>query len=119
MSEFQSYNYARAFDIVPDRQDLADIETTGKRVLLRFTGDEINKLFSIGVVVEMYPKLKFGRQRRAYLAEFTTKEERTKVYKWYVKFYQWYLVKGVPENVAISGGTLVFLQRMCRFFGEL
>lgn len=89
------------------------------RLMVVLDRDQLSKLFCPGVVVEMYDKVKYGRFKRAYHAEFKTKEERDRVYRVYRTFYEWYLVKGVPHAAGFTFGRLAFMERVCDFFGTL
>lgn len=70
------------------------------------------------VVVEMWDKRKFGRIKRAWLAEFT-EAERKAAAKLYPQFYSWYLVKGLPQHKTFMPGTLNLIRRLVDFFGSV
>lgn len=110
--------YANLLGVVPDHIDLHEIEQTGGRVLLRLTGDEFRAMVAFPVVVEMWDKKSYGLTKRAYEQEFD-KDERTKLSRWYAKFYNWHLRTGTPRNIAISANTLAFLIRATNFFGTI
>ena len=76
------------------------------------------------VVVEMWDKVKYGKQKRAFHSEFS-EEERRLARKYYNLFYGWYLRTGAPDEHTFPGNLesgikkLNFVKRLINFFGTL
>ena len=87
------------------------------RVMLCLNHDEIAAM-QTPIVVEMWDHFggrnAGGRQRRAYLAEFDEKE-RKRSGELYRRFYRWYLVSGIPQQVVMSVNTINFVERLVQF----
>jgi len=68
------------------------------------------------IVVEMWDHRLFGRVKRAWLKEFDERERR-KAKRWYNHFYQWHLIKGIPDDYVFrSIEDIEFVKRLVNFF---
>jgi hypothetical protein len=83
-----------------------------------FTGRAFLDVVNYPVIVEMWEKVKYGRHRRRWLAEFT-QAERNKIACYHGRFYRWHLVSGTPDRVACRLSTLQLLQRAVAFFATI
>ena len=79
--------------------------------------EELNSLYT-QVVVEQWNKRTFGKVKRVWLKEFNEKE-RKKASRLYPMFYDWYLVKGVPQRHIFMPETLTLTKRLVQFFGTI
>lgn len=95
-------------------------EIENKPLTLRFTISTtlFSQLVSYAVIVEGWEKRTFGRVKRAWLQTFS-EEERATAATYYRTFYDWHLVKGPPDHVALQVKTLNLLQRVSNFFGSI
>lgn len=88
------------------------------KVAIVLNEKEIND-FGFPVVVEGWKNIGFGRGRRQFNAEFPTTSDKTKARYWRRKFHNWYLVKGTPRRYTFRPETLLFIRKLCNFFGTL
>ena len=88
------------------------------KIAVELTSDEINA-YGFPVVVEGWDKRLGGRVKRAWLKEFPEKADRDKAIRYYKMFHHWYLVKGTPVKRTFLPDQLVFMQRLCNFFGTI
>lgn len=84
-------------------------------VRLVISSDLFRSLVAYPVLVEGWDKIKFGRMRRAWIAQFSKAERRT-IARYYGRFYHWYLVSGSPRQVLCYTKTLRLLARAVAFF---
>lgn len=95
-------------------------EAPDKLVQLRliFDGTLFHRVVDYPVLVEMWPKSKFGRVRRAYESRFD-EQERTLIDAWYRTFHRWHVRQGTPLKVACAASTVEMMQRAVEFFGTV
>ncbi len=87
------------------------------KIMLSFSREELNRM-QYPVLVEMWDEIKGSySRRRKYCLEFT-KTERKTISIYYTIFYQWYLVKGTPENHTMKTKTYNLLNRAIEFFAS-
>lgn len=91
---------------------------TGFRLRPVFSGEEFLKVVNYPVIVEMWGRTKFGRGKRAYLAQFSATERAT-LSRYHGAFYRWHLVTGAPDRVMLSLKTLLLLQKLVAFLAGL
>lgn len=94
----------------------------------KWSGEAFRAMVQYEVIVEMWDKVKFGRVKRAFEAQFT-EEERELIAKWQNRFRTWYLGAhdrssyrdhgGCPQQIECSFPTLAVLQRAGVFFGAI
>ncbi len=87
-------------------------------VVPSYSAEAFGKLVAWRVIVEMFPRSRHGRGRRAYRAEFSGAEQ-DKIAGWYAAFYRWHFTTGAPERVRVKCQTLDLLRRASNFFGGL
>ena len=85
---------------------------------IELSRDELNAL-QYPVVVERWHKALYGKNKRLFLAEFGTEEERQAALQWYQTFREWYLSKGTPEFFIFRDKGLSFAKRLISFFGTI
>lgn len=79
--------------------------------------EDLNEL-QYSVVVTSYERiLGTGSGKRKFKDEFSTENERRRVRELYKLFYNWYLVKGVPESYWVTLERYNFMIRVVNFFG--
>lgn len=83
-----------------------------------FGGEQFKALVNYPVMVEMWEKVKNGRNRRAYHALFTPAERKV-IAGYRTRFYRWHVVTGTPRRVCCYLSTITLLQRAVAFFGGL
>ena len=90
------------------------------KVMFEFSQDEIRRMIPYGMICET----RFGRywetgnRRRRWLAEFSA-EEREKCSRLFSLARTWHLVKGVPDSVTMSSGTLALWKKLEAFCASL
>lgn len=82
------------------------------------SGDMFLQTINYPIVVEMWGKKNFGRNKRRWLSEFT-EPERDKISRYHERFYRWHLISGTPKQVSCRLGTLDLLIRAVDFFASL
>lgn len=87
-------------------------------MMLKLNKEELNNL-QYSVVVEMWDKVQGSMSKRKKYNEEFTEQERETIRRYYKVFYNWYLVKGTPDNTTMSPKTLNILERAINFFGCL
>ena len=88
------------------------------KLTVTLQSDEINRL-QFPIVVEMWERVKgSGIKRKEYMKTFT-QEERKTIYRYYRKFYDWYLRTGTPEEVSMNVETLLLIKRAIAFFATI
>jgi len=85
---------------------------------IKYSSDEINREIPYAVIVESWDKRLFGKGKREYEKTFTLKERRP-IAGYYVRFYNWHLVKGVPDSCTFTLRNVELLQRAGDFFAEI
>lgn len=70
------------------------------------------------VIVEMWDRKSYGKGRRLYHAAFN-ESERAAIASQYSKLYQWFMMRGIPQEVTVSINTGALLDRATNFFGTL
>lgn len=90
---------------------------TNVMVMLALSTTQFIRTIPYPVIVEMWDKKSFGRNKRRWLNTFD-ESQRSTISRWHTKFHKWHLVTGAPEKIAIAPSTLELLQRAVAFFAE-
>lgn len=112
-----------AMDMSPKRQEpLGELDAFSSEssldLLPVFSGERFLKVVNYPIIVEMWEKKKSGRVKRAWEKEFTD-AERTKVARYYGRFYRWHCITGTPKRVALRASTITLLKRVVQFFATV
>lgn len=104
----------------PEEYDELDEQRkeTSVQLLLVLSGQQFRQTVAYPVMVEMWERIKYGRQRRLWQTEFT-EAERRKIASYRGRFYRWHLVSGTPDRVSCRPSTLDLLVRAINFFSQL
>ena len=84
---------------------------------VKYSREEINIKIPFMVIVENFKKRYTFSGRMKYLKSFTI-EERKRIRKFYRLFYNWYLIKGVPEHHFFTAEDIQLIDRAGNFFGS-
>lgn len=84
--------------------------------ILTMSRDEVQRLIPYAMICETMGGAKWntGTRRRKWANEFT-EQERRKARELYNISRQWYLIKGIPDEVKMSATTLTFWNRLAEF----
>lgn len=90
------------------------------RVMLVLEHDEIQKNIPYALICETRSGSRWctGTRRRRWTQEFN-ESERKAAAKLFHLAHQWYLVKGVPEEVRMSMGTMALWNKLGAFCASL
>lgn len=85
---------------------------------VKYTGDEIEAKIPYKLIVECFEKRYDSiRKRRKYVQDFTL-EDRKLIRKFYHLFFNWYLVKGIPnKGHFFTVSEIGLIDRAAHFFG--
>jgi hypothetical protein len=82
--------------------------------------DEINQQIPYALVCETMSGAKWNTgKRKRLMKERFTEAEREKIYKLHKQAHNWYLVKGVPDELKLSVKTMLLWQKLANFCYEL
>lgn len=89
-------------------------------VYVKLTGDEIREMIPYAVVCEAMSCSRWntGRRKRLMREKFT-ESERNACNRLYRQAREWYLYKGVPDEILVKPSTLHLWQRLASFCCEL
>ena len=70
------------------------------------------------IVVEQWDKKNFGRVKRLWLHSFN-EADRKRASRLQKLFYQWYLIKGLPQEHTFKPRTVCLIHRLVEFFASI
>lgn len=90
------------------------------KIKVKWSREDLEKL-QVGVIVEQWKHLDTGRYRREFNKQFPKLSERIMIRrKLYPLFYQWILVKGLPDtSQALTLKNYELSQRLANFFATI
>lgn len=90
------------------------------KIMMELTRDEIRARIPYALICETRDGARWGtsRRRRRWAEEFTEQEKSAST-RLFSLAHQWYLVKGVPDKVVMSAGTLALWEKLGAFCGSL
>lgn len=89
-------------------------------VYINLSHDEVNERIPYAIVAETMGSARWntGRRRRL-MKEFFTESEVDAIYRLHKQAYDWYLRKGVPEEVKMTINTYHLWQKLANFCREI
>jgi hypothetical protein len=96
-------------------EDEGYVLKNGRKVYVSFTQNDLKQF---AVIVEMWKHIGDGKGKREYVKNFT-ETERAKISKYYKIIYNWYLVKGFPQEALMKISTYDLLCRASNFLAGL
>ncbi len=90
------------------------------KLMIELDRDEIQRGIPYRLICETKSGSRWNtmRRKREWQKQFTD-AERDKCSKLFAQAYQWYLVKGVPDSVVMSPGTLALWQKLGAFCASI
>lgn len=81
-----------------------------------FTRDEVNSNIPYALVAETMSGSRWGtRKCKQLMKEWFTESEIKRFREFYLQARNWYLIKGVPDEVRMTGKTLALWHKLAEF----